>query len=415
MLLPSARGPLSAAVLDALRTGTDPPAPPPPGSRVELETVAPVSDDDLQLALWMPTSCTTAASTTSTHDLRVGPRPAAAAAAARGRVRGRAPRRTATSCRPGRGGRRRRGRAALRARRRRRRPARCAGSCTARPPREQFLEFLVQRSLYHLKESDPHSFVLPRLDGRRQGRARRAAVRRVRRRPARAAARRPVRRRPRGRRPGPRRTAPTSTTSPRHASRSTTRCRCSACTGGCAARGHGPPRGLRGDQLAALPPDRPAAAPARAPARRSRLLRRARRGRRRARAARACATSAAGLVGQDPSLPSDVLFGAAACLLPRRAGRRADARALAGRARCATPGRRWPRERDPRVRPAVSLAPAATSRSPPAPTGRRWSAAPTRSATPTARSTGHPAGGGRLRLRQVPADALVRQHPQGDP
>jgi pyrroloquinoline quinone (PQQ) biosynthesis protein C len=31
--------------------------------------------------------------------------------------------------------------------------------------REQVLEFLVQRSLYHLKESDPHSFVLPRVDG----------------------------------------------------------------------------------------------------------------------------------------------------------------------------------------------------------------------------------------------------------
>jgi hypothetical protein len=31
--------------------------------------------------------------------------------------------------------------------------------------REQLLEFLVQRSLYHLKESDPHSFVIPRIDG----------------------------------------------------------------------------------------------------------------------------------------------------------------------------------------------------------------------------------------------------------
>ena len=30
---------------------------------------------------------------------------------------------------------------------------------------EQFVEYLVQRSLYHLKESDPHSFVLPRIDG----------------------------------------------------------------------------------------------------------------------------------------------------------------------------------------------------------------------------------------------------------
>jgi hypothetical protein len=31
--------------------------------------------------------------------------------------------------------------------------------------REQFLEFMVHRSIYHLKESDPQSFVLPRLDG----------------------------------------------------------------------------------------------------------------------------------------------------------------------------------------------------------------------------------------------------------
>jgi Iron-containing redox enzyme len=31
--------------------------------------------------------------------------------------------------------------------------------------REQVLDFLVERSVYHLKESDPHSFVLPRIDG----------------------------------------------------------------------------------------------------------------------------------------------------------------------------------------------------------------------------------------------------------
>ncbi|HET7736123.1 MAG TPA: iron-containing redox enzyme family protein [Nocardioidaceae bacterium] len=30
---------------------------------------------------------------------------------------------------------------------------------------EQFQEFLVHRSLYHLKESDPHAFAIPRLDG----------------------------------------------------------------------------------------------------------------------------------------------------------------------------------------------------------------------------------------------------------
>jgi len=31
--------------------------------------------------------------------------------------------------------------------------------------REQVLDFLAIRSLYHLKESDPHSFVMPRIDG----------------------------------------------------------------------------------------------------------------------------------------------------------------------------------------------------------------------------------------------------------
>jgi hypothetical protein len=32
--------------------------------------------------------------------------------------------------------------------------------------REQFLELMVHRSIYHLKESDPHSWVIPRLTGR---------------------------------------------------------------------------------------------------------------------------------------------------------------------------------------------------------------------------------------------------------
>lgn len=31
--------------------------------------------------------------------------------------------------------------------------------------RDQVLEFLTERSVYHLKESDPHAFVLPRVDG----------------------------------------------------------------------------------------------------------------------------------------------------------------------------------------------------------------------------------------------------------
>jgi len=32
--------------------------------------------------------------------------------------------------------------------------------------REEVVDFMAQRSLYHLKESDPHAFVIPRIDGR---------------------------------------------------------------------------------------------------------------------------------------------------------------------------------------------------------------------------------------------------------
>ena len=59
---------------------------------------------------------------------------------------------------------------------------------------EQFREVLVHRSIYQLKEADPHTWAIPRLPDGRQGRAGGAAVRRVRRRPARPAARHPVRR-----------------------------------------------------------------------------------------------------------------------------------------------------------------------------------------------------------------------------
>jgi pyrroloquinoline quinone (PQQ) biosynthesis protein C len=41
-----------------------------------------------------------------------------------------------------------------------------AGYLQREATREQFLDFLTQRSLYHLKESDPQSFVLPRVEGR---------------------------------------------------------------------------------------------------------------------------------------------------------------------------------------------------------------------------------------------------------
>jgi hypothetical protein len=40
-----------------------------------------------------------------------------------------------------------------------------AGYLQRQATRSQMLEFLIHRSIYHLKESDPHSFVLPRLTG----------------------------------------------------------------------------------------------------------------------------------------------------------------------------------------------------------------------------------------------------------
>ena len=150
---------------------------------------------------------------------------------------------------------------------------------------DQYLEFLMQRSLYHLKESDPHAWVLPRLDGRRQGSARRAAVRRVRRRSARAAAQPAVRRGSPSVRTGPvvrRVRRPGAGLHARRQQRDVS-LRSAPPAEGC---GDGPPGGLRDDQLASVPS---LSAGRRAPrARRSRraLLRRARRGRRRARAPR---------------------------------------------------------------------------------------------------------------------------------
>ena len=41
-----------------------------------------------------------------------------------------------------------------------------AGYIQRQATAEQIRDFLAQRSLYHLKESDPHAFVLPRIDGR---------------------------------------------------------------------------------------------------------------------------------------------------------------------------------------------------------------------------------------------------------
>ncbi len=58
----------------------------------------------------------------------------------------------------------------------------------------QARELVVQRSIYHLKEADPHSWALPAADRSAQVRAGRDPVRRVRRRPTRPHPRRALRR-----------------------------------------------------------------------------------------------------------------------------------------------------------------------------------------------------------------------------
>ena len=179
--------------------------------------------------------------------------------------------------------------------------------------REQVLEYLRERSVQQLKESDPQSFVLPRLDGRGQGRAGRDPVRRVRRRATPSAC--------------------TSTCTPRR----------------CAAAGLDPSygayvdeisavslasanvmslfvpeppapwgrarplRGLRGHQLGAVTPGRRGDRAGRPGADRGGVLRRARRGGRGARAGRGPG-HVWGVVAEHPDRRGDVLFGAAAAL-----------------------------------------------------------------------------------------------------
>ena len=123
-----------------------------------------------------------------------------------------------------------------RAHRRRRRAAAGARSCSATADLEQFREFVVHRSHLPPQGGRPAHLGDPPAARRRQGRAGGDPGRRVRRRPPRADARRAVPRhhaRPRPRRllrrlPRPR--------ARRSRWRSPTSCRCSGCTGGCAAR-----------------------------------------------------------------------------------------------------------------------------------------------------------------------------------
>jgi Iron-containing redox enzyme len=155
MLLPAARGPLTTDLAAALR-GDDPSAvpAPPPG------VVEPLTDDDVQLALWMcfelhyrgfedvadgwewePELLSLR------RDLETGMLEALRSA-------------VAVPVEP-----------APLPERLRRLVAADDGPPLARylqrrGTREQFLEFVIQRSVYHLKEADPHTWGIPRLAGR---------------------------------------------------------------------------------------------------------------------------------------------------------------------------------------------------------------------------------------------------------
>jgi Iron-containing redox enzyme len=161
MQLPRARGPLSNAVTALLRGG-----PEPDPAWVEttlLETADVLTDDDLQLALWVLyelhyrgfTGC---------EDLEWDPRTVALRRRLESPFEELLRRRTASAVR-----------AALDSSEdiveqithvvEHADGPSLASFLQREATRDQVVEFLAQRSLYHLKESDPHAFVVARLDG----------------------------------------------------------------------------------------------------------------------------------------------------------------------------------------------------------------------------------------------------------
>ncbi|MFC4123083.1 iron-containing redox enzyme family protein [Nonomuraea zeae] len=158
MRLPAARGPITAALFDRL---SGPPAdiPPPP---VPLGGLA-LADDDLQLALfacyelhyrgfddvddrweWQPALLTARATLERRLEdalARTVPRPAAVPP---GRMRGALAELAAAEEETG--------------------PS-LSAYLQRESTLEQFREFVVHRSIYHLKEADPHTWTIPRLHG----------------------------------------------------------------------------------------------------------------------------------------------------------------------------------------------------------------------------------------------------------
>ena len=160
MNLPDPRGPLSATVRDLLGTGAAPVELPEP---LLPDGVDPLADEDLHLALWMLYELHYRGFDDA-HDLEWDPTALAVRARLEAVFEDELRRRVADHVEEA---------------------GAVAGDVThqvlhlveavdgpslaqflhRRASREQVLDFLAVRSLYHLKESDPHSFVLPRIDG----------------------------------------------------------------------------------------------------------------------------------------------------------------------------------------------------------------------------------------------------------
>jgi hypothetical protein len=155
MLLPDARGPLTTALVAALRSN-DPFAVPRPPS----ETLAPLTDEDVQLALWICfefhyRGFEDAAAAWEWEPALIALRrdlenvmldalrEAVVVPAERAPLTDRLRRLVAADDGPP-----------------------LARYVQRRATREQFLEFVIQRSVYHLKEADPHTWGIPRLVGR---------------------------------------------------------------------------------------------------------------------------------------------------------------------------------------------------------------------------------------------------------
>ena len=154
--LPDPRGAVTELLLHAL-----------PGAVAPLPVAEPTSDEDLQLALYLCYEL---------HyrglpgvDDRVGVGAVAARACARALER-RFEAQLRRDGRRGDAGRRARSTLALRAIERADDGPSLSSYLEREATLEQFLEFVVHRSAYQLKEADPHSWAIPRLTGARRRR-----------------------------------------------------------------------------------------------------------------------------------------------------------------------------------------------------------------------------------------------------